>query len=106
MKEPELDGVDQYLESQTLNLAMGIVNRTARKFNITQEEARAKYKITRQRIKRNALLRGIVYLMVGLPTLAAGLLGTFGDTGLILYGATLFGAAFIATSFGLFRLAI
>lgn len=105
MEKPELAHIESYIEGQILNLGLGITGRTSRRFGISKEESRQLYKACRIKIKRKARNRAFVYLLIGTPTIAAGVLGTFGDTGVILYGAILTGLAFILTSIGLFRLA-
>lgn len=106
MEAEERVFIEDYIEGQILNLAMGIVGRTSRKFDIPKDEAIQLYKAVRKRIKTKARNRGLVYLLIGTPFLIAGLLGTFGDTGVILYGAILTGLACVITAIGLFRLAL
>ncbi|MDF3026052.1 MAG: hypothetical protein K0S23_359 [Fluviicola sp.] len=108
MESTELDELELFLgkEMLLLNLKGNILRKASRNFNITTDEAEARYLIVRTKIKKQAGRRAWTYLLIGSVFLGVGLIGTFSKTGFIFIGALLAGTACTLTAFGLFRLSV
>ena len=108
MEESQIEKVEEFLQNEMLQLKFKSVtiNKASLLFEIPKIEVEQLYKSAKQKIKKTARNRALIYLMLGSLFFGVGLFGTLSKTGFIFYGSLLFGVGALITSLGLFRLSI
>lgn len=108
MSEDKPTELEEFLREEMLQLKMKsfIVKKASKRFEISQHEVEDCYLKVRSKIKRQALNRGIVYLLLGSMFLFVGIKATFGGSGVIYFGGLLLGSGGILSALGFFILAI
>lgn len=104
MEELKKEIIEDYFASEILQLNFKrlIINKAVRKFNINKNEAKTYYTSIKSVVRKEALNKAFIYLLLGSVSLFVGIMGTFGNSEYIFWGALLTGAGMNLASFGLF----
>ena len=108
MEENNSVKIEEFIakEMLLLNLKFLTIKKASRTFNISIEEAKNHYSNVRPKVRKEALSKAFIYLLLGSVSLFVGIAGTFGNTGYIFWGSLLFGSGFLLTAIGLFILVL
>ncbi len=100
--------LDEFLKDEMLQLKIMkfTIKKASKLFNLSKDEVKINYINVRSKIKKEAINRGIVYLLLSSIFLFVGIKSTTGDSGYIYLGGLLFGVAGVLTGIGYFILAI
>ncbi len=109
MEENEINILDEFLAYQMLQLSLSFytINKASKVFNLPKDIVRTQYFKVRIKIRKRALVKALIYLIIGSFSLFIGVKGTFGGASKVfLWGAILVGIGCVLTSFGFIILAI
>lgn len=100
--------IENYIRAELLQLNFKrlIIKKACKNFEISEEDALHLYNSVKPTLKKDAINRALIYLILGSISLFIGITGTFGNTGFIFWGALLVGTGSLITSLGLFKLAL
>ena len=106
MDEQKQEKIEAFFKSELLQLNFEklIIRKATKRFGITKDEAKDLIGGVKSKIRKDALNRAVIYLLLGGIALFVGIKGTLGDSGFILIGAILVGTGMLLSSLGLFRL--
>lgn len=88
-----------------LNFRKIILKKAVKKFDLTEKEALLYYQEARKVVKKQALNKGIVYLLLGVVSLIVGGSSLSSNSTYILWGTLFIGIGMTITALGMFRLA-
>lgn len=108
MSENKFNELEKFLKSEMLELKLMnfTIKKASKRFELPKDEVRSSYLSVRSRIKKEAVNRGLVYLLLSSIFLFVGIKSIQGDTGYIYLGGLLLGTAGILTALGYFLLAL
>lgn len=106
MTQIDTDEIESFLASELLQLNFKtlIIRKACKKFSLTKEESTDYYRQVKSKIRKAALNRALVYLLLGSIFLFVGISGTFGETGFIVYSKLLLGIGMTVSSLGFFKI--
>lgn len=109
MEENKISLLEEFLAYQMLQLSLSFytINKASKTFNLPKDVVRIHYFKVRIKIRKRALVKALIYLIIGSFSLFIGVKGTFGESSKVfLWGAILVGIGCVLTSFGLIILGI
>lgn len=108
MNNIKTTSIEDYLKYEMLQLKIKkfIIKNASKRFNLSKEDVTSNYLNVRSKIQKEAINRGVIYLLLSSIFLFVGIKSFFGDSGYIYLGGLLFGSAGILTGLGYFVLAI
>ncbi len=103
-----MNHLEEFLKYEMLQLKLRsfTIKKASKRFNIPQDEVKTSYLNVRSKVKKTALNRGLVYLLLSSIFLFVGIKSIQGNSGYIYLGGLLFGSAGILTALGYLILAI
>ncbi|MFT5145734.1 MAG: hypothetical protein ACI9H1_000445 [Polaribacter sp.] len=108
MNDKELNDLEKFLKYEMLQLKLMnfTIKKASKQFNLPKAEVKNSYLNVRSKIKKEAINRGLVYLLLSSIFLFVGIKSIQGNSGFIYLGGLLFGSAGILTGLGYFIMAI
>lgn len=100
--------LEEFLKYEMLQLKLRkfTIKKASKKFGLPKNEVKKSYVNVRAKVKKDAIGRGLVYLLLSSIFLFVGIKSIQGNSGFIYLGGLLFGSAGILTALGYFILAI
>ncbi|SDH52970.1 hypothetical protein [Winogradskyella thalassocola] len=108
MSTKQHNHLEAYLKDEMLQLKLMsfTIKKASKRFNLSKDEVKSTYLKVRSMIRKEAINRGIVYLLLSTIFLFVGIKSVQGNSGYIYLGGLLLGSAGILTALGYFVLAI
>lgn len=108
MKENNLSELEKFLKYEMLQLKLMslTIKKASKRFNLPKREVKNAYLFVRSSIKKEALNRGLVYLLLSSVFLIVGVKSISSNSSYIYMGGLLFGTAGLLTALGYFIMAI
>ncbi|WP_179334732.1 hypothetical protein [Winogradskyella costae] len=108
MSTKQLNHLEAFLKNEMLQLKLMsfTIKKASKRFNLPKDQVKSTYLKVRSMIRKEAINRGIVYLLLSTIFLFVGIKSVQGNSGYIYLGGLLLGSAGMLSAFGYFILAI